>query len=1728
VPRAASPRVLQLVLVIVAFALGASRHPDDIQAAVQTVTFDDTASQNQPLNGQYPTGVIDWGTGAWFLSGPWGAFTTRNVSFANSGLTTANFTFSQPRRLLSLDAFNGGSGSSSVMIACAGQTTKSQSVPAGAVVNIQTGWTGTCSSVTITSSNGWNTNLDNLTFDDGPLPNLPPSVSAGQDQVITLPVNSVSLDATITDDAQPGSLSQTWTGPAGVTFGAASSVDTLATLPGAGTFVLRLTASDGALSAWDEVSITVNSSPINPTLIITSPTEGQMLQDATTVSLQYLAAGNLSEADHAHFRLDGGATVMDLDFDGSYTFSNVPAGNHTVVGILARATHSEIAGSEHTVNFSTTTPDASAPDVAIVTPAEAATVSGTLNVTASAIDNVGVDSVQFLLDGNPLGAQDTTLPYSVAWNTTTVTNGVHVLTAIARDTSANQAVSVAVQVLVNNADVRSQVGEWGPIMNWPLVSVHANLLHTGEVLLWDDDSGDTQPRLWDPTTNTMTQTALVPAPIICAGVVALADGRLLIVGGHIPFGGENGITNTYIYDPIADTWTRTGDMIDPRYYPSVARLSDGDVAIFSGQILTDNWSPKIEIYDSGTGTTSQVPGIGVVELREEEYPAIFNLPDGDILAISPQIGPVMRFDPEGETWTNVNVTPVKLGSSVQYRPGKILMSGGAPSFGAPSSSAASILDINVGSPVWTSTAPMNSGRYFHQLLMLPSGDVFAVGGAPTASIYSASGVLQPEVWNPDTESWTALALQTAPRMYHSTSVLLPDGRILTAGGGRSGPAPNQFNAQVYSPPYLFKGPRPVITDAPAEVSLGSVFTLDSPDASDIASVTLVDLATTTHSTFMSQIFQELSFTSAAGRLTVDAPASPDQVPPGYYMVFAVDSSGIPSVAEIIKFNTTQILTSVDVTPQTDSVPAGGTREFAASVLDQFGQPMNPQPQITWSVSGGGTIDASGLFSAGPTPGGPHTVTASIGSTQDTSGVTVTAPDPPPTISDAAAANPNPSSGTTSNLSVLGADNNVESTLIYTWSLVSGPPSGGVSFSLNGSNAAKNTVVTFTRAGSYTLRVQVLDDAGQAVHSDAQVIVSQSPGSISVAPAMASVPIGGMQQFTASALDQFGQPASPQPAFGWSVSGGGSIAADGQFSAGSTPGGPHSVTASADGLTGTASVSVLPATQTITFDDRTGQNQSLNGQYPTGVVNWGTGQWYHSAAWKLFTTKSASFLSGGQTSASFSFVTPRRLVSVRAYNGGTASSTVTLACTGQTTRSVVVAAGTVSTIATNWTGTCTTVTVTSSNGWNTNIDDLVHDSGGVQVNAAPTVNAGPDRTITLPATASLDGTVNDDGLPAPPAQLSISWSKISGPGSVSFGNASLADTTASFTLAGAYTLRLTVSDSVLSSTDDVAVSVLAANSPPTVATSAAAVPNPVTATSGGVSALGADDGGEAALNYTWAATGPAAVTFTPNATNGARNSIATFSAAGSYTLEATIADAGGQSVKTSVGVVVQQTATAIAVTPATASVPIGSTQQFTASALDQFGQPTSPQPGFSWSVSGGGSIAADGRFTAGPTAGGPHSVSASAGGLTGTAGVSVIPATQTITFDDRAGQNQSLNGQYPNAVINWGTGQWYHSGPWNLFTTKSLSFLSGGQTSASFSFVTPRRLVSVRAYNGGSVASTVTLACSGQTTRSVAVAVGTVVTIATNWTGTCTTGTFTSSNGWNTNFDDLVHDAGGAP
>jgi hypothetical protein len=244
------------------------------------------------------------------------------------------------------------------------------------------------------------------------------------------------------------------------------------------------------------------------------------------------------------------------------------------------------------------------------------------------------------------------------------------------------------------------------------------------------------------------------------------------------------------------------------------------------------------------------------------------------------------------------------GSSAMFRPGRILKAGTASDGNTavrPSSANAYVLDMTQSSPSWQATAPMAYPRAFLNLTPLPDGSVLATGGETTADgTNAANAVKAAEVWSPASGTWTTLAAEARPRLYHSVALLLPDGRVLVSGGGNDGAVPTERNYEIFSPPYLFKGARPVIDSAPGSVGYGQDFSVGTADATRIQSVALLAPAAVTHGFDENARYVPLTFSTATGGLRVQAPSNANLAPPGDYMLFLVDGSGVPSVANWVR------------------------------------------------------------------------------------------------------------------------------------------------------------------------------------------------------------------------------------------------------------------------------------------------------------------------------------------------------------------------------------------------------------------------------------------------------------------------------------------------------------------------------------------------------------------------------------------------------------------------------------------------------------------------------------------------------------------------------------------------------------------------------------------------------------------------------------------------------------
>jgi hypothetical protein len=435
------------------------------------------------------------------------------------------------------------------------------------------------------------------------------------------------------------------------------------------------------------------------------------------------------------------------------------------------------------------------------------------------------------------------------------------------------------------------IGSWGRVFDLGASAVHSVLMRNGKILLWRFSE---HARVYDPADGSITVAPTAIGNFFCGGQVVLPDGRVLVFGGQITL--PNGIKQAATFDPVTNAWTQVTSMNYARWYPSGTVLSDGRVLVGNGNNENGAVVDAFEIYDPATNSWSVLSG---ADRTQPLYSFNFLLPDGKIFESVPK--PVTGLLDLGTHAWSAGPTgpfPVSQGSAAMYEPGKIVRFGGQD----PAHARTQVIDMTSSAPTWQETSPMAFARRRQNATILADGSVMAIGGAGSGDD-AAAAVLAGEIWNPATKTWKTVAALEEGRMYHSTALLLPDGRVYAAGGNdHSAHSPNWTGkrGQIYSPPYLFKGPRPTISSAPASASYGSSFTVGSADAADIASVALIRPGAVTHAYNMEQRYVPLSFSAAGGSLTVTAPANGNLAPPGYYMLVLENSAGVPSVARFIR------------------------------------------------------------------------------------------------------------------------------------------------------------------------------------------------------------------------------------------------------------------------------------------------------------------------------------------------------------------------------------------------------------------------------------------------------------------------------------------------------------------------------------------------------------------------------------------------------------------------------------------------------------------------------------------------------------------------------------------------------------------------------------------------------------------------------------------------------------
>lgn len=636
----------------------------------------------------------------------------------------------------------------------------------------------------------------------------------------------------------------------------------------------------------------------------------------------------------------------------------------------------------------------------------------------------------------------------------------------------------------------------------PINPISATLLHTGKVLIVagsENDANNNSPgaesyrnAVWDPTGTDASSISVqnISYDVFCSGTVALPDGRAIVIGGtsDYSFKGDN---RASIFNPATQQFAQSQSMVDGRWYATATTLGDGRVATFSGLSSTGGTNNTVEIYDltkAGTGWTSPV----TAPFSPPLYPRMFVLPNGTVFYTGQGSGSptpnAWIMDPTSSTWTMSAATTMdrEYGSSVllpllppNYNP--VVMTFGG---GNPATASTEKIDLSMASPSWTSGPNMSSGRIQMNATLLPNGKVLATGGSVNNESPAPAGKAA-DLYDPVTDMMSSAGSATYSRLYHSTALLLPDATVVTMG---SNPGPRgQYQAaiEIYTPPYLFDSNDRIIANrptiqgvTPAVMGYGAQFSVSYTSASPISSAVLMRPGSTTHAFDMDQRLIGLcgpapqpACSGSSGTLTLTSPPNGNTAPPGYYMLFLLDSSGVPSVAKFIQLTpySTPAPSGVISSPTSDATLTGpGSVSFGTSTT---------AAAYSWVFPGG-----SPATSTAQNPGNimfntPGTYTPSL-TVLDSSGNS----DPSPPTRTIWALSASPDFAITVSPSSSSVTPGQSATFTVNTQALSGF-SGGVSLSVSSENGFPSGVssggfspATITGAGSTTLTMNTTSSA----------------------------------------------------------------------------------------------------------------------------------------------------------------------------------------------------------------------------------------------------------------------------------------------------------------------------------------------------------------------------------------------------------------------------------------------------------------------------------------------------------------------------------------------------------------------------------------------------------------------------------------------------------------------------
>ncbi|MFC9318341.1 galactose oxidase-like domain-containing protein [Streptomyces nigra] len=494
-------------------------------------------------------------------------------------------------------------------------------------------------------------------------------------------------------------------------------------------------------------------------------------------------------------------------------------------------------------------------------------------------------------------------------------------------------------------------GRWDvlPTQN-PVRSMHSVVLNNGKVLLIAGsgnseemfEAGTFTSAVYDPENGTYRQ---IPTPkdMFCAGHVQLKDGRVLVMSGNKGYPsadgtiGYQGFKDSYIFDPVTETYSRTNDMNDGHWYPSATILGNGDVISFGGLKEDSTGSVTAELWSDAEQKWLELWKVNQTWSYWGLYPSMILMQDGRLFYSGshvfgnniPGTGAAI-YDYDANTVTQVPGLQRKderdQSASVLLPPAqdqKVLTLGGGNIDSNPDANRLTdVIDLKQPNPSYVAGPPLpqgtvdlgagkiaqtgDQGKMYVSAVLLPDGKVLETGGALHNR---ADPVYESSLYDPATGTFDPVAADPEARGYHSSAFLLPDGRVM-ATGDNPGNGSWNHDVSIYTPPYLLKGERPAITSViDTEWSYGDTqrITVDRP----IAKAELIRPAAVTHSSDPNQRFVDLPLSVDGNNVDLNVTSNPDLAPPGWYMLFAVDAGGVPSVAKWVHLDGPRALSAKD-------------------------------------------------------------------------------------------------------------------------------------------------------------------------------------------------------------------------------------------------------------------------------------------------------------------------------------------------------------------------------------------------------------------------------------------------------------------------------------------------------------------------------------------------------------------------------------------------------------------------------------------------------------------------------------------------------------------------------------------------------------------------------------------------------------------------------------------------